>query len=106
MRLHYCGATTVEGEEKLCIEQNQDNVCGGFWSIVKDGAASRKLYVDSLRIPFQEEEGRYLHTSKLRGVKHFAIWPLSMLHRPVLEKTRGQAKFQFPKLGSNLTWKI
>lgn len=49
----------------------------GFGPIVRDTAESRKLYCESLGIPFKEESGEYLHTEALRGAKSFALWPLS-----------------------------
>ena len=49
----------------------------GFGPIVRDVAASRKLYSEILRIPFKEESGNYLHTEALNGAKSFALWPLS-----------------------------
>ena len=48
-----------------------------FGPIVRDAAASRKLYSHILAIPFKEEKGGYLHTEGLEGVKTFALWPLS-----------------------------
>lgn len=49
----------------------------GFGPIVRDVAASRKLYSDTLHISFNEEPGDYLHTEALPGAKTFALWPLS-----------------------------
>jgi hypothetical protein len=49
----------------------------GFGPIVRDAAESRKLYSESLGIPFKEESGGYLHTEALKGAKTFALWPLS-----------------------------
>jgi hypothetical protein len=49
----------------------------GFGPVVPDAAASRALYGDALNIQFKEEEGSYLHTESLAGVKTFALWPLS-----------------------------
>jgi catechol 2,3-dioxygenase-like lactoylglutathione lyase family enzyme len=49
----------------------------GFGPIVRDQDASRKLYLQSLGIPFKEESGGYLHTNALQGAKEFALWPLS-----------------------------
>ncbi|MFP5233384.1 MAG: VOC family protein [Acidobacteriota bacterium] len=49
----------------------------GSGPIVRDAAASRKFYSESLRIRFQEDASGYLHTSGLDGVKHFALWPLA-----------------------------
>jgi hypothetical protein len=48
----------------------------GFGPIPRDDKAARKLYQSVMGIPFQEEDG-YLHTEKLEGVKHFAMWPLT-----------------------------
>ena len=49
----------------------------GFGPIVRDTAASRKLYGEALGISFKEETGGYLHTGDLQGAKEFALWPLS-----------------------------
>jgi catechol 2,3-dioxygenase-like lactoylglutathione lyase family enzyme len=49
----------------------------GFGPIVRDATESRKLYSDTLGIPFKEESGEYLHTEALEGAKTFALWPLS-----------------------------
>jgi len=49
----------------------------GFGPIVRDGDSSKNLYAKSLGIPFEEEAGGYLHTDKLPGARHFALWPLS-----------------------------
>lgn len=45
----------------------------GFGPIVQDAAASRNLYVHTLGITFNEEEGGYLHTEDLNGAKSFAL---------------------------------
>ena len=49
----------------------------GFGPIVRDAAASRKLYQDTLNIVFKEETGGYLHTEAVEGAKSFALWPLA-----------------------------
>jgi hypothetical protein len=49
----------------------------GFGPIVRDRDASRKLYVDTLEIPFKEEKDGYLHTDDLKGAKSFAMATLS-----------------------------
>jgi hypothetical protein len=49
----------------------------GFGPIVREPAASRKLYSQTLGIRFNEEDGGYLHTEALKGAKTFALWPLS-----------------------------
>lgn len=49
----------------------------GFGPIVREKAASRRLYGEALGIAFKEETGGYLHTEGLEGAKTFALWPLS-----------------------------
>ena len=49
----------------------------GFGPIVRDAAASRKLYGQDLGVGFKEETGGYLHTELLQGARSFALWPLS-----------------------------
>jgi predicted enzyme related to lactoylglutathione lyase len=49
----------------------------GFGPIVRDPAASRKFYSQTLALPFKEDANGYLHTGSLEGVKHFALWPLA-----------------------------
>jgi Glyoxalase/Bleomycin resistance protein/Dioxygenase superfamily len=49
----------------------------GFGPIVRDAAASHKLYADDLGLAFKAESGGYLHTEALPGAKTFALWPLS-----------------------------
>jgi catechol 2,3-dioxygenase-like lactoylglutathione lyase family enzyme len=49
----------------------------GFGPVVHDPKMSRKLYCESLGIPFKEESGEYLHTEALQGAGTFALWPLS-----------------------------
>src|SRR4051812_16458901 len=48
----------------------------GFGPIVRDPAASRRFYAQTLGLPFKEDTGGYLHTAALDGAKHFALWPL------------------------------
>lgn len=49
----------------------------GFGPIVSDRQKSAAFYQKSLGLSFQEETDGYLHTEGLRGVKAFALWPLS-----------------------------
>ncbi len=49
----------------------------GFGPIVRDLAASRKLYSETLGISFEEDATGYMYTAGLEGVKHFALWPLA-----------------------------
>ncbi|MGH7776004.1 MAG: VOC family protein [Candidatus Dormibacterales bacterium] len=48
----------------------------GFGPIAPDVAQSRDLYQGALGLPFQED-GDYLYTAAVEGVKHLAVWPLS-----------------------------
>lgn len=59
------------------IEKLDISFVAGFGPIVRDVATSRKLYRDTLGIPFKEEGDGYLHTESLQGAKSFALWPLS-----------------------------
>ena len=49
----------------------------GFGPIIRDQKRSEKFYVEDLGLSFTREDGGYLHTEKIAGVKHFALWPLS-----------------------------
>ena len=48
----------------------------GFGPITQDQKTSKSLYADTLGISFEEMDNGYLHTEKVGGVKHFALWPL------------------------------
>lgn len=48
----------------------------GFGPVVQDLTKSHKFYLDTLGLSFKKE-GDYLYTGKLKGVNHFALWPLS-----------------------------
>ncbi len=49
----------------------------GFGPIVRDPAASRRFYSETLGLAFKEDANGYLYTGALDGVKHFALWPLA-----------------------------
>jgi hypothetical protein len=61
--------------------KNAENIdvlfVAGFGPIVHDPVASRKLYAETLGLSFKEDANGYLHTERLDGVKHFALWPLA-----------------------------
>jgi catechol 2,3-dioxygenase-like lactoylglutathione lyase family enzyme len=46
--------------------------------IAADPPASRRLYVDTLRLPLASgaDEEEYLHSDEVAGCKHFGLWPL------------------------------
>ena len=50
----------------------------GFGPIVRDPAASRAFYCETLGVAFKEDASGYLCTGELEGVKHFALWPLAL----------------------------
>jgi catechol 2,3-dioxygenase-like lactoylglutathione lyase family enzyme len=49
----------------------------GYGPITTDTQESLAFYRDSLGISFKEEADEYFHTEELKGVKAFALWPLS-----------------------------
>lgn len=48
-----------------------------FAPIVRDVAATRALYRDTLGLTFEGEADDYAFTEKLDGAKHFGLWPLT-----------------------------
>jgi hypothetical protein len=69
----------------------------GFGPIVRDRAASRHLYETTLGISFKEEEGGYLHTGSLNGVKHFALWPLDQAAQSCFGKNTWPDEIPIPQ---------
>ena len=45
--------------------------------IVRDIDAARSFYRDALGLSFEGEDGDYVFTNELEGIKHFGLWPLS-----------------------------
>jgi catechol 2,3-dioxygenase-like lactoylglutathione lyase family enzyme len=48
----------------------------GFGPIIRDVAGTTALYLDTLGLPLENDDG-YFHTEQLAGAKSFALWPLS-----------------------------
>jgi len=69
----------------------------GFGPIVRDPAASRKLYSEALGLPFKEDASGYLHTGDLDGVKHFALWPLSQAAESCFGSNQWPANLPIPQ---------
>ena len=69
----------------------------GFGPIVADREQSRKLYQQVLGIPFKEEDGGYLHTEGLSGVKTFALWPLSQAAKSCFGKDAWPTDIPIPQ---------
>ena len=55
----------------------------GFGPIVENAAPSKALYADALGLPLASgpDDPDYMHTEKLDGVRHFALWPLASAAR-------------------------
>ena len=49
----------------------------GYGPITTDTQESAAFYKESLGLAFQEEVQGYFHTEDLKGIKHFALWPLA-----------------------------
>jgi catechol 2,3-dioxygenase-like lactoylglutathione lyase family enzyme len=51
----------------------------GFGPIIRDARASKEFYADALALPMEQRPDNpdYLHTEKLDGARHFALWPLN-----------------------------
>jgi len=69
----------------------------GFGPIASDPESSRKLYAVALGIPFEEAPGGYLHTGKLDGAKHFAVWPLGQASASCFGTDRWPADVPVPQ---------
>jgi len=53
--------------------------------IAPDPTDSRNLYVETLGLPLQGEDGGYYHTEQIAGCKSFGIWPLSQAAQACFE---------------------
>ncbi|MBV9839212.1 MAG: hypothetical protein JO156_13920 [Solirubrobacterales bacterium] len=46
--------------------------------IAADPVASRRLYVDTIGLPLEGDEGDdYIHSENVPGSRHFGVWPLA-----------------------------
>ncbi|HEV2320619.1 MAG TPA: VOC family protein [Verrucomicrobiae bacterium] len=68
----------------------------GFGPIVQDAAKSQYFYKDTLGLPL-EKQGDYLHTGELKGVKHFALWPLSQAAQSCFGSKRWPREVPIPQ---------
>lgn len=53
----------------------------GVTPITTDATASAAFYRDALGLPLEGEQGGYLSTDRLDGVRHFGVWPLEAAAR-------------------------
>ena len=68
----------------------------GFGPIVRDLSQSHKFYVETLGLSFQKD-GDYLHTDKVSGVKHLALWPLSQAAQSCFGSAHWPAELPVPQ---------
>ena len=71
----------------------------GFGPVVQDQKAAEHLYRDLLRLPLEPIAGYdgYLHTGMVRGVKHFALWPLDKAALSCFGKTEWPKELPLPQ---------
>lgn len=69
----------------------------GFGPVTSDITESRRLYQQTLELPFKEEEGEYLHTEALEGAKTFAVWPLNQAAESCFGRSEWPADVQRPQ---------
>ena len=79
------------------LENIRIRFVAGFGPIVRDSAASRKLYGEILNIHFKEEKDGYLHTEALQGAKSFALWPLSQAAQSCFDTDEWPADTPIPQ---------
>jgi catechol 2,3-dioxygenase-like lactoylglutathione lyase family enzyme len=74
-----------EGGSKIFHEGAMSEAIGlkvvfvaGFGPIIKDAGAAKAFYADALGLPMEQQPDNpdYLHSEKIDGVRHFALWPL------------------------------
>lgn len=68
----------------------------GFGPVVPDMGAAQAFYADALGLPL-EGDADYLHTSKVDGARHFALWPLSEAARSCFGAERWPADVPAPQ---------
>ena len=68
-----------------------------FAPIVRDAEVSRSFYRDALGLSFEGEEGDYIFTHELEGVKHFGLWPLSEAANACFGTTEWPADIPVPQ---------
>jgi catechol 2,3-dioxygenase-like lactoylglutathione lyase family enzyme len=67
--------------------------------ITPDPPASRKLYVDVLRLPLEpSSDGDYHYSDRISGCKHFGVWPLSQAAEACFGVTEWPADRTVPQI--------
>lgn len=73
-----------------------------FSPIVADPVAARAFYIDGLGLAFDHEQGDYVFTEKMPGMKHFGLWPLSEAAQACFGTTTWPADRKIPQAGLEL----
>ena len=68
----------------------------GYGPITTDTQESIAFYRDSLGLSFEEETGGYFHTGDIKGVQHFALWPLSQVTQSCFDVNEWPADLPTP----------
>jgi catechol 2,3-dioxygenase-like lactoylglutathione lyase family enzyme len=67
--------------------------------IAPEPPRSRQLYVETLGLPLSgETSDGYLHSERVRGTKHFGIWPLSQAAEACFGEERWPADLAIPQV--------
>ena len=73
----------------------------GFGSISRDTASSTAFYIQTLGLPLKPMEGNsdYLlaEVGQLKGVKHFAVWPLTQAAMSCFGEEQWPAEHPIPQ---------
>ncbi len=69
----------------------------GFGPVTHDVNASKRLYEETLGIPFKTDDGQYLHTDNVDGSRYFAVWPLSQAAESCFGKSEWPAEIARPQ---------
>jgi catechol 2,3-dioxygenase-like lactoylglutathione lyase family enzyme len=64
--------------------------------IAPDPRASHDLYVDALGLPLEGDE--YRHSERVRGCKHFGVWPLSQAAASCIGSAQWPAERPVPQV--------
>jgi hypothetical protein len=91
------GFAIEAGDAMEQIGNTKVSLIAGFGPIVREAAASRKLYNQILGIGFKEENDGYLHTEALKGAKSFALWPLSQAAQSCFGKDSWPQEISVPQ---------
>ena len=68
----------------------------GYGPITTDTEESIAFYRDGLGLSFTEEAGGYFHTGDIKGVQHFALWPLAQVAESCFGVNEWPADLQIP----------